>query len=171
MLVDYSLATNLLGELADRHLRSTERDLEEIIRVQQGEQDARNYAIAFELETQLANFQSFVQTPEAPPFRPIAAERVTYESLELVVEGEGEEQREYYQVTNSAGQPIRVLIHDILLLEAEQLLPPRSGETALDRYRARAAAIKESLLRIADLQASLLTELEAAAESQKYFTF
>lgn len=170
-LVDYAVATSFLASTVDRHLRATEADTEEIAALQAGTQDTTNYGIAIEFETLLNRFQSFIQDPEANPFSPIAAERITYENLDMTVEGEGDEQREFYTVTTATGQTINVLIHDLVLMPREQLLPPISSENALDRYRARATQIKEVLAQITAMNADLLTQLEDLADNQVYFTF
>lgn len=170
-LVDYAVATNYLNGSVERHLRATEVDADEITALQAGTEDNTNYGIAIEFETLLNRFQMFIQDAEANPFSPIAAERVTYDSLEMIVEGEDDEQREFYAVTTATGDNINVLIHDLVLLPREQLLPPISSENALDRYRARATQIKEMTAQVTTMQADLLAQLEDLADNQIYFTF
>lgn len=170
-LVEYAVATSFLGSMVDRHLRSTAHDMEEIERLQAGLEDEANYGIAIEMETLLARFQAFVADPEASPFTPISAERVTYDSLEVQVQGEGDAQREFYNVTTATGEEIPVLIHDLVVLPREQLLPPVSNENALDRYKARAAQIKELISQASAMQATLLTQLEEIANKPTLFTF
>lgn len=170
-LVEYAVATSFLGSMVDRHLRSTAHDMDEIERLQAGLSDEANYGIAIEMETLLARFQAFVADPAANPFTPISAERVTYASLEVQVQGEGDAQREFYNVTTATGEEIPVLIHDLVVLPREQLLPPVSNENALDRYKARAAQIKELISQASAMQASLLTQLEEIANKPTLFTF
>lgn len=159
-LLSYTVATNHLSSLATTHLALTVRDREEIERLMAGRSDTANYGVAIALERILASYQAFAEDPEANPFQPILAERVSYDTLSLRVEGEGDDQREFYDVRNSAGQAMPVLVHDLVLLERDQLLPPSSGETALDRYTARASQIQEVLSGIVSTQAQLLTRLE-----------
>ncbi len=170
-LIEYAVATSYLASSVERHLRSTSADTDEIASLQSAAADDTNYGIAIEFETLLGRFQSFIQNPEESPFTPIAAERVTYQSLEMVIEGEGDEQREFYAVTTATGDSINVLIHDLVLLPVEQLLPPVSSENALDRYRARAAQIKELLTQVTTMQTELQSQLEDIADNQIYFTF
>ena len=159
-LLSYAVGTNHLSSLVTTHLALTERDSEELARLMEGRADTANYGVAIELERILASYQSFVEDPEANPFQPILAERVTYAGLDVRVEGDGDNQREFYDVRNSAGEEMPVLVHDLVLLEREQLLPPSTGETALDRYQARAEQIQALLLELTSAQAELLTRLE-----------
>lgn len=170
-LVEYAIATSFLGSLVDRHLRATQADDEEIQRLQAGIVDEKNYAIAIEFEQQLAKFQAFAQDPDANPFQPVTAERVTYDDLEMVVRGEGEARREFYTVKTATGESIEVLVHDLVMLPRDQLLPPVSNENALDRYRARAAQIKEYVANTAAMQSALISQLDEVANSKPYFTF
>lgn len=170
-LVEYAVATNFLSSTVERHLRTTEVDAEEIAALQAGTEDTTNYGIAIEFETLLNRFQMFIQDAEANPFSPIAAERVTYENLDMIVQGEDDEQREFYAVTTATGDRINVLIHDLVLLPRDQLLPPISSGNALDRYRSRATQIKELAAEVTGMQADLLAQLEDLADNQVYFTF
>lgn len=170
-LVEYAIATSFLGSVVDRHLRATQVDAEEIQRLEAGIADTANYAVAIEFETLFNRFQAFMQDPAANPFQPIVAERVTYENLEMSVQGEGDSRREYYTVRTATGEALQVLIHDLVLLPRDQLLPPVSSENALDRYRNRAAQIKELSAQAVALQAALLTGLEDVANTPTYFTF
>lgn len=159
-LLSYAVGTNHLSSLVTTHLALTERDSDELARLMEGRADTANYGVAIELERILASYQSFVEDPEENPFQPILAERVTYAGLDVRVEGDGDNQREFYDVRNSAGEEMPVLVHDLVLLEREQLLPPSTGETALDRYQARAEQIQALLLELTSTQAELLTRLE-----------
>jgi hypothetical protein len=53
-----------------------------------------------------------------------------------------------------------VLIHDLVLLDREQLLPPATGETALQRYTARAANIQQTVDALVATQNDLITQLD-----------
>lgn len=159
-LVNFVVQSNLLSQLIQRHLALTERDREEIDRLLAGAADPRSYGVAIDLNRSVAQFQAFVADPDANPFTPMRAERVSYESLEMVVQGEGEQQRELYAVTNAAGERMEVLIHDLVLLDREQMLPPASGETALQRYVARAANIQQTVDALVATQSDLITKLE-----------
>ncbi|MCB9532174.1 MAG: hypothetical protein H6700_10445 [Myxococcales bacterium] len=170
-LVEYSISSQLLAAQVDRHLQACERDADEIQRLQAGLADSSNYGVAVELESQLNRFQAFAGDPDSNPFQPIGGERVTYDTLDMIIEGDGAARREYYQVTNAAGEPMRVLVHDLVLMQREQLLPPVSRENALDRYRARTALIKELLSNVTSQQAELVSDLEQVAQRPKYFTF
>lgn len=170
-LIEYAVATSYLASTVERHLRSTSADTDEIGSLQAASADATNYGIAIEFETLLGRFQSFIENAEENPFTPIAAERVTYENLVMVIEGEGDEQREFYTVTTATGDTINVLIHDLVLMPTEQLLPPVSSENALDRYLARAGQIKELLTQVTAMQTELQSQLEDISDNQIYFTF
>lgn len=170
-LVDFVVASNHVSRLVQRHLALTERDRAEIDRLMEGAADNREYGVAVALETMIANYQSFVEDPAANPFTPLPGERVSFDSLEMVVEGEGDEQREFYDVTNAAGESMRVAVHDLIALERAQLLPPSTGETALDRYAARAESIKEAVSALTATQAQLLSALEERAAQPRHTTF
>lgn len=170
-LVDFVVASNHLSRLVQRHLAMTERDREEIDRLMAGVEDTREFGVAVALESMIARYQAFVEDPDANPFTPIPGERVSFEGLEMVVEGEGDDQREFYDVTNAAGETMRVAVHDLIALERSQLLPPASGETALDRYAGRAATIKEAVSALTVTQAQLLSALEERAAQPKHTTF
>lgn len=159
-LVNFVVQSNLLSQLIQRHLALTERDREEIDRLVAGAADTRSYGVAIDLNRSVAAFQAFVSDPDANPYTPMRGERVSFESLDMVVEGEGEQQRELYSVTNAAGEPMPVLIHDLVLLDREQLLPPATGETALQRYTARAANIQQTVDALVATQNDLITQLD-----------
>lgn len=170
-LVEYAVGTSFLGSVVDRHLRSTTADLEEINRLQEGLADEANYGIAFQLNTVLERFNAYLEDPAASPFQPISAERVTFQNLEMKTVGEGDNAADFYSVTTATGEEIDVLVHDLIVLPREHLLPPVSNENALDRYKARAAQIKELISQTAAMQAALLTELEEIANKPTLFTF
>ncbi len=170
-LVEYAVATSYLGSTVDRHLRSTIRDADEIASLQAGTQDELNYGIAFELNTVLGRYNDFLTDREANPFSPVSAERVTFSELEMVTEGEGDQANDFYSVTTATGEEIQVLVHDLIVLPREHLLPPVSNENALDRYKSRAAQIKELIEQASSMQTALLSELEEIANQSPLFTF
>ncbi|MFT4705203.1 MAG: hypothetical protein ACI81R_002911 [Bradymonadia bacterium] len=162
-MVDYSVATAVLSRQIQEHLALTERENDEIQRLMAGLEDDAKYGVAVDLQRMISNYQAYAEAPEANAYVPMAAERVTYDSLDMTVAGEGDERVETFAVSNSAGDTMNVFVHDLILLERDQLLPPAGRYNAIDRYRQRAARIKESAEAVVGESQPLMSALESAA--------
>jgi len=170
MLVNYAVGTQQLASLGQMHLAATIRDqplIDELL--SDAAAEVVNYAIHFENVEQTQAYYTFLDTPEEAPFTPRSASVVTYDTLEMIVVGEGEEQNHYYNVTDRAGRNGQANIYDVLLLGADQIVENSQEETALDRYRIRVAVLREKLNEVILMQRGLREALDERAAGTKRF--
>lgn len=170
LFVSYAISTQFLSELVATHLRKTERDLSEIQREIAAVEDTRGVGIAFSFDEMVGQFNAMFEDPELE-WQPLGGERVSFETLEVQTEGEGEEVVRFYAVESFAGEQIQVPVHDLVVLPRQQLLPEITTETPLARYRARAAQIKEVLSTVVEQQEDLMTRLGEVSSQEELFTF
>ena len=170
LFVSYAISTQFLSELVSTHLRKTERDLAEIQREIAAVEDTRGVGIAFSFDEMVGQFNALFDDPELV-WQPLGGERVSFESLDVQTEGEGDEARRFYTVESFGGEEIEVPVHDLVVLPRQQLLPEITTETPLLRYRARAAQIKEVLSMVVEQQEDLLTRLGEISSQDVLFTF
>lgn len=163
-LLRLSSDTRVLDSMAQRHLRLTERDSDEIAREMEGTADDRNFGILFDLQSQARAYQTVLQSDDASTFQPLRGVRVTFESLNVIQEGEGANATHLYEVTLGDGQARRVPIYDLLVLPREQLVESVSSETALGRYRQRTSELVAQITEINQRYGRLVSRLEAIAE-------
>lgn len=170
LVLDYSLQTQALAGLVETHIGRTARDHRNIETLLAGEAEGEeNFAIYFDNLDLGSSYNAFETSPDENPYTPPMARVVTYETLEMVVQ-EGEERNDYYySVQLPTGQTGQVEIFNLLRLGREQLVENSNEETALHRYSARMAEIREQTSTVLRLQGALIQELETrAAESHRF---
>ena len=172
-LLEYAVETATLAGLVRTHLELTALDNDAIQRELAGNADAANYGIAFSLDMVLNGYNaSIAENPT--PYQPPASERVTFENLDTVMipaDAPPEQQVAAYNVVNSAGAPIQVPVHDLLVLPRAQLLPSITDDTPIFRYRQRAARIKGLLNDVVLAQQDIVSGLRDMAEQPQVFAF
>lgn len=168
-LLNYSLSTQIMQALVQEHMRKTIGDRNLIQRLLEGADEAANYAVIFDSDELIRNFRAYFEDAEANPYLPTRGYVVTFEGLEVIVEGEGDTRTFKYDVF-AGGQRMQVDIYNILTLDREQLVTNPNEETALSRYRARVRAIRGHLETLLRMQDALILQLEERAAADPSFT-
>jgi hypothetical protein len=169
-ILNYAVLSQQLAAQVQQHqaLTAADRGLIEQLLADQGAVQP-NYAILFENSDQTQAYYAFREDPVANPYTPPPARVVTYENLEMIVQGEGEETSHYYTVSD--GQSVgQVPIYNLLRLSADQLIENTNEETALDRYRRRVSLIRERLAEMMQLQQALIADLTERSNQPHRFT-
>jgi hypothetical protein len=157
-LVDYVLATQLLGRMIQEHIESTVQDqsLGNFERLLSGENN-RQYLVHFDNPALGRAYDDFVdvETPELSQFNFPPATVIPYDHLELANTGDSSEPRYVFRVSESERLRGELRPYNILGISLEQLLITGTEETALDRYAHRTSAIREKLGELMHIQRQL----------------
>ena len=154
------LVSNLqtLDAMVKRHAILTERDRPDIERELAGNQDKANYAVIFDVKESQRRYGEHMENPSDSGFMPVSGVRVTLpDNLDVV-----EQNSDYfYQIRLPNGQNTMVPIYAVISLPREQLVAASSTETAITRYVARVAQIKEAV----DLNVTVANRAQRAVEA------
>lgn len=167
-LLDYVVQTQILAAICRQHLSKTAADMRYINTLLEAQQDTANYGVVFELGEISEGWTTFTADPDNATYTPPRGTVVTYEDLEMVTQGEGEERSFSYRVTY-ANLPRQVPLYNLVTLPREALIENPNEETALDRYRGRVQAIRSHVASLVQMQAMLMEGLTAVSERRHHF--
>lgn len=157
-----------LNALVQRHGALTVRDLPDIKREIAGTQDKANYAVVFDVKDSQKRYGDHMENPADSGFMPVSGVRVTLpEQLDIVAQNADY----FYSVRLPNGQDTLVPIYAVIALPREQLVAGASAETAVSRYVARVAQIKEAIQATSMTANRAQKTVDAVAERSTRFTF
>lgn len=161
-----------LNALVQRHGALTARDLPDIKREIAGTQDKANYAVIFDVKESQKRYGEHLDNPEDSSFMPVGGLRVTLpEQLDVVAQTQGQNTDYFYEIRLPNGQNTMVPIYAVISLPREQLVAGASTETAVSRYVARVAQIKEAVTAASMTANRAQKAIDAVAERNTRFTF
>ena len=168
-LLVYSRSTELLAAQVRRHLSKTADDRDNIDRLLAGREEILNCGIVFDMTDLNGRWNEYIEDPDENSYEPPRATVVTYENLEITVEGEDDERRFSYGV-DLASVTHQVPIYNFLAIERDQLVSNPNEETALTRYTGRVRAIRGLVDEVVRMQSSILEQLDVLASTSQSFT-
>lgn len=145
-VTDLIASLQTLDALVKRHAALTERDRPDIQREIAGTQDKANYAVIFDVKESQRRYSDHMENPSDSGFMPVSGIRVTLpDNLDVVAQTQGQNTDYFYELRLPNGQNSMVPIYAVISLAREQLVAASSTETAISRYVARVAQLKEAV--------------------------